>query len=359
VGGRNRPGLGLAAASYRHEVSRADEAHLHVHNVIVNAVAVPVLDADGRPVLDEHGVGRTVWRALDGEVLLRHVRTAGFVGAAVLRHELSARRGLTWGPVRNGVADVAGFPRELLEAFSTRRGQVLEEFAQLVDAGFAPDAATLAAAQRASRAPKRVLADEQVRAVQGRRLAAAGWTPEQVRALADPRPRRIDPPDAQDVAELYERLAGPAGLTERATTFGWREVVQAVAGWAADRLDAEAITTIAQRFLADPRVVLLSTAGRRRRSLPDPPTPPSTSSRPSAGCWPCAAPAAHPARQRPSTRSWSRRRSAPCPPTWTAACPASRRDSSADCSPTAAWSGWQSGRRAPARPRPCARSYTP
>ena len=47
VGGRNRPGLGLAAASYRHDVSRAAEGHLHVHNVIVNAVAVPVADVPG------------------------------------------------------------------------------------------------------------------------------------------------------------------------------------------------------------------------------------------------------------------------------------------------------------------------
>jgi len=31
VGGANRPGLGLAVASYRHEVSRADEAHRPAH----------------------------------------------------------------------------------------------------------------------------------------------------------------------------------------------------------------------------------------------------------------------------------------------------------------------------------------
>src|SRR6266536_2505198 len=74
VGGRNRPGLGLAAASYRHEVSRADEAHLHVHNVIVNAVLVPVVDEDGQPVLNGNGVGHSEWRALDGEVLLAHVK---------------------------------------------------------------------------------------------------------------------------------------------------------------------------------------------------------------------------------------------------------------------------------------------
>ncbi len=270
VGGRNRPGLGLAAASYRHEVSRADEAHLHVHNVIVNAVAVPLVDGDGRPVLDDNGVGRIEWRALDGEVLLSQVKTAGYVGAAVLRRELAARRGLVWGPVRNGVADLAGFPRELVEAFSTRRGQVLEEFAQLVDAGFAPDPATMAAAQRRSRDPKRVLADAQVDAIQAGRLATAGWTRDRLLTLAAPTTRQVEPPDAADVAALYDRLAGPGGLTERATTFDRREVVQAVAAWAGDRLDAEAIETVAARFLADPRVVLLSTTGRRSRSQPEP-----------------------------------------------------------------------------------------
>jgi conjugative relaxase-like TrwC/TraI family protein len=270
VGGWNRPGLGLAAVSYRHEVSRADEAHLHVHNVIVNAVLVPVVDEDGQPVLDRNGVGRSQWRALDGEVLLGQVKAAGYVGAAVLRHELSVRRGLRWGPVRNGVAELAGFPRDVLEAFSSRRGQVLEEFAQLVHAGFTPDAATLAAAQRASRAPKRVLADEQVRAIQTERLRATGWTPDQVRGLAAPGEHRIQPPTEAAIRGWYDRLAGPVGLTERTPTFSPREVVQAVAAWAGDRLDAEAISTIAERFLADPRVVLLSTAGRRRRSLPDP-----------------------------------------------------------------------------------------
>jgi hypothetical protein len=49
VGGRTQPGLGLAAACYRHEVSRADEAHLHAHVVIANEVPIPLLDEDGRP----------------------------------------------------------------------------------------------------------------------------------------------------------------------------------------------------------------------------------------------------------------------------------------------------------------------
>jgi conjugative relaxase-like TrwC/TraI family protein len=269
VGGRNRPGLGLAAASYRHDVSRAAEAHLHVHNVIVNAVAVPLVDADGRAQLDGHGRQRIVWRALDGEVLMAHVKTAGYLGAAAMRHELSRRRGLVWGPIRNGVAELADFPTELLEAFSTRTGEVEAAFTELVAAGREPDGATHAAAQRASRAPKKVLADDEVRAIQARRLAEAGWTRQQVRDLGARRPRVPAPPTPADVAALYDRLAGPYGLTEHRPTFGLREVHQAVAEWAGDRLGAEGVAVLAERFLADSRLVLLTTAGRRRSSRPE------------------------------------------------------------------------------------------
>jgi hypothetical protein len=264
--GRNRPGAGLAVASYRHEISRAEEAHLHVHNIIVNAVPVPLHHEDGRPVLDEHGVARVEWRALDSEVLHAHVKTAGYVGAAALRHELARRRGLTWGVVRNGVAELDAFPRALLEAFSTRHGEVAEEFAQLVEEGFTPDAGTLAAAQRGSRAPKRVLADAEVEAIQRRKLTEAGWTAGQVRALAAPQDRELEPPSRAQVQALFDRLAGPAGLAEQQPVFTQREVHQHVAAWAGDRLDAAGVEKLAERFLADPRIVLVASKARRRRN---------------------------------------------------------------------------------------------
>jgi conjugative relaxase-like TrwC/TraI family protein len=49
VDGRNRPAEGFAVASFVHDTSRADEAHLHLHNLIVNAVRVALLDDDGGP----------------------------------------------------------------------------------------------------------------------------------------------------------------------------------------------------------------------------------------------------------------------------------------------------------------------
>ena len=108
VDGRNRPGEGFGVASFVHDTSRANEAHLHLHNLIVNAVRVPLLDDDGRPVVDRHGTPQVVWRAPDGDTLMRHVKTAGYLGAAELRTSWP-RGGGEWGPVRSGVAELAAF----------------------------------------------------------------------------------------------------------------------------------------------------------------------------------------------------------------------------------------------------------
>lgn len=202
VAGRNRPADGFGVVSFVHDTSRANEAHLHTHNLIVNAVRVPLLDDAGRPQVDEHGAPEVVWRAPDGDILMRHVKTAGYLGAAELRHQLATRWGVEWGPVRSGVAELAAFPEALLHAFSTRHDQVSEEFAQMVESGFEPGAVTEAAAQRASRAPKMVLADGKVRAIQLAKLAEIGWTAQGVRGLVSVG-RAVSPPviDAEkDVA---------------------------------------------------------------------------------------------------------------------------------------------------------------
>ncbi|MDP9388980.1 MAG: relaxase domain-containing protein, partial [Actinomycetota bacterium] len=271
VDGRNQPGDGLAVVSYVHDVSRANEAHLHVHNLVPNAVRVVVRDVDGRPVTGPDGQPRVEWRALDSGALLRHVRTAGFVGAAQLRHDLAARWGVEWNTVRNGVAEIAGFPPELLHALSSRHDQVVEEFAQLVEDGHQADGATEDAAQRRSRPPKTVFADVEMRALQARKLAEIGWSPEAVLALVDVPARDVEPVPESNVAELADLLVGPCGLTARQNTFTARDVHQGVAQWAGDRLSAMEIRGIAEGFLADCRVVLCGLGDRSRtRQDPDP-----------------------------------------------------------------------------------------
>jgi conjugative relaxase-like TrwC/TraI family protein len=366
VGGKNRPGLGLAVASYRHEISRAEEPHLHDHNIIVNGVPVPLIEDDASPVLDERGVARVEWRALDSEVLHAHVKTSGYVGAAALRQPFARLRGLPWGPVRNGVAELAGFPAGLLEPFSSRHGETHEEFAQLVDAGFAPDAATLAAAQRGSRKAKRVLPDAAIAAIQRRRLAAAGWAPEQVRALGATRERRPTAPGDEEISALFDRLAGPRGVTERQSTFTARDACQQVAAWAADRLDGEAIERIAERFLADPG----SCTSRQRRAggatSRSGPSRRWNCWRPKTACWPCAgrggstvAPFPVPRSTPISSRQRSPRSATNCgtpPAARRRACPVSRPTSCAPWSPPGTWPDRSSARPAPGRPRRCGRS---
>jgi hypothetical protein len=152
---------------------------------------------------------------LDGEVLLRHVKTAGIWGAASLRHELARRRGLAWGTVRNGVAD---FPREVLEAFSTRTGELTEELLQLVDAGFNADAAT----QRGSRAAQRVLSDPEVETIQQRRLAEVGYSVDQIRQLGaqvTKRPSLTDTAEQRTTPRATRRRGSPCSGSDCAE---WR-----------------------------------------------------------------------------------------------------------------------------------------
>jgi conjugative relaxase-like TrwC/TraI family protein len=235
VGGRNRPAEGFGVVSFVHDTSRAEEAHLHTHNLIANAVRIALVDDVGKPILDDNANPIALWRAPDSHALLCHVETAGYLGAAELRQQLALRWGVEWGPVRSGVAELAAFPERLLRAFSTRHDQIEEEFARMVEAGLDAGPATEVAAQRSTRAPKKVLADEAVRAVQAAKLSDIGWSAGRVQALVEggkTRPVAVDP---ADVAELHARLVGPLGLTERQTTFTSRDVHQAVAAWARDR----------------------------------------------------------------------------------------------------------------------------
>ena len=102
------PAEGLVAAAFRHRVSRALDPALHTHVLVAN--------------LGRSADGRT--GALDGRALYRHQTTAGYLYQAELRHRLSHWLGVEWGPVRRGMADLEGVPREVVRAFSRRRVEI-------------------------------------------------------------------------------------------------------------------------------------------------------------------------------------------------------------------------------------------
>jgi len=110
-------GEGFVSAAFTHRTSRAGDPLLHTHVVTGNLTRGP----DGR------------WTALDGRHLYQQARTAGFLYQAVLRQELTERLGVSWQPVENGVADIDGISREVVEQFSQRRREILDRMAGVVE----------------------------------------------------------------------------------------------------------------------------------------------------------------------------------------------------------------------------------
>jgi conjugative relaxase-like TrwC/TraI family protein len=106
-------GGGFVGAAFRHRSSRAGDPLLHTHVVVANAARGP----DGR------------WTALDGRLLYRHAKTAGYLYHAALRAELTERLGVRWHEVQHGTADVVGVPRAVIQHFSRRRAEILEYMA--------------------------------------------------------------------------------------------------------------------------------------------------------------------------------------------------------------------------------------
>ena len=235
------PAEGLVAAAFRHRTSRNLDPHLHTHVLIAN---------QGQAVDDG------LWRTLDARYLYAQQTTAGYLYQAVLRWELTTRLGVAWGPVVNGHADLAGVPRDLIEAFSTRSAEMADFLA--VQRGEASDGEvregwTAKEAQLAAhktRQAKQRLADGAPLRLRWREQATAlGWTPERFDALLGQTEATL--PSADALGRVAVELAGPDGLTAERSTFDLGDVVR---GWVA-RLPhgapADVIVALATRTVAD------------------------------------------------------------------------------------------------------------
>ena len=225
---------GYVAASFTEFTSRADDPQLHTHVVVGNRVQ----GVDG------------VWRALDARLLYRHKLAAGYLHEAVLRAELILRLGVRWQPVRNGMADIEGFTRHQIEAFSRRRRQ-LEEWRQ--EQGLADTAAAREVAALATRSPKRNRPLEELHVQWKRRAAQVGLTDKRIVRMMG-RSRQVTPADPET---LLERLASPEGLTAQMSTFGKPEVVKEIAAALPQGGSGDQIQTLADVFLETGDVVPL------------------------------------------------------------------------------------------------------
>ena len=247
-GSSRRPATGIVAAGYVHATSRALDPQLHWHVVVAN--------------MAESLTGAVL--AVDGRALYAHAKTAGYLAAAQLRHELASSLGVEWEPVERGLADVAGVGGAAISEMS-KRSEEIDELTGVL--GVDSLAARQAAAYATRAAKERAVDPEALRPAWHQRLDAVGFD---ARSAAACYGRQAAPllVTADDRASLFATLAGGYGVTEMASTFDRRDVVQFVAQWAGDRLDAAGICDLADQWLTTDAVVTLD-AGRREGRTAD------------------------------------------------------------------------------------------
>ncbi len=211
VDGRRRhpDSLGLTVGTFRQTTSRADDPQVHTHAVI----SAKVRTDEGR------------WLALDARYLKRHQRMLGGLYQSVLRAELSHRYGVAWEPIVNGQAEIAGLPRELLEVFSKRAGQVEDALAAKVGEfrrreGRDPTTWERAALCREASADTRACkTGNGVGGLRTRWAAEAAeldWTPSRVAAAVDGAGLRREPVPMVTVEEVIDQLSVSGSTWTRA-----------------------------------------------------------------------------------------------------------------------------------------------
>ncbi len=227
----------FVSAAFRHRTSREGDPHLHTHVVTANMV----YNTDG------------TCTTLDGRVVYRHSKAGGCIYEAELRRLLTLRLGIEWGPVKDGIADVATMPAEVLRHFSKRRAQIE---AQLDDLGYSsPKAAEIAALD--TRKPKDLGASpfglrdrwvEEARSID--------YEPDQLPKLFDRGAPTVL--TAADIEAVNAKLESPHGLTANASTFDRRMAIIEWTNHLPQGLGPAAVEALADQFLARAEVVSVS-----------------------------------------------------------------------------------------------------
>jgi hypothetical protein len=251
-------GQGLLAVGFDHRTSREGDPLLHTHLVIANRVQGP----DGR------------WTALDGRDLYRHRLAADAIYRATYQHELVRTLGVEWTAADvHGNRELQEVSEALVRAFSKRTDQIDTELDRLVADGQERTPRLVKWAVQATRKPKQHEAPDTLYGRWRAEASERGVDPDTlVRTVTDRTANRDQDQrvSAEAAVRLFDRLAGPDGLTATSSTFTRPEVLVALgAGLAgADRTELE---VLADRFLAERAVSVVAdrALGERRWSTPE------------------------------------------------------------------------------------------
>jgi len=256
-------GQGLLGVGFDHRTSREGDPLLHTHLVIANRVQGP----DGR------------WTALDGRDLYRHRLAADAIYRATYQRELVRTLGVEWTPADTyGNRELQGIPEGLVRCFSKRTGQIDAELDRLGTDGGERTPRLVKWAVHATRKPKEHETPDTLYDRWRTEAAERGHDPDTlVRAVTGRTANRDQDrtASADMTGRLFDRLAGPDGLTATASTFARPEVLVALgaglagAGLAgAGRTELEAL---ADRFLVERAVSVVADRALEERhwSTPD------------------------------------------------------------------------------------------
>jgi len=251
-------GQGVLAVGFDHRTSREGDPLLHTHLVVANRVQGP----DGR------------WTALDGRDLYRHRLAADAIYRASYQRELARTLGVEWTPAdSHGNRELLGMPEELVRSFSKRAGQIDAELDRLVADRRERTPRLVEWAVQATRKPKQHETPDTLYSRWRQEAAERGVDPDTlVRTLTGRTPNRVQDRtvSAEAVARLFDRLAGPEGLTEHASTFTRPEVLVALgAGLAGAR--RAVLEELADKFCGERAVNVVAdrTLDERRWSTPE------------------------------------------------------------------------------------------
>ncbi len=231
---------GIVAGAFDHRTSRAGDPLLHTHVVTANMTSTI------------NARGEMEWRTIPGAGLFEHAKAAGHLYQAHLRHLLTLRLGVEFGPVVNGHADITGVPEQVVDLFSKRRTEIGE---MLSEAGSTSARAAQIATLETRKAKDYGVDAETVEAGWRVEAAEAGFGPEQVAACFG----RVSATEVTEgrIGVLMETLGGPHGLTERSATFARTDVIEAVACAVGSAASARRVEALTDRFLASSRALLV------------------------------------------------------------------------------------------------------
>ena len=253
---------GFVAAAFRHRTSRAEDPHLHTHVLVANMAH----KEDG------------TWGALDARLLYAWAKTCGYLYESELRARLTRELGAEWTPVRNGIAEVEGVERSVIDRFSKRRHELLGATQAVTDRinrerlklGLprieSDSERARDIASHETRARKLLgLATDELRARWREEAASAGYDRHTILAQLE----RIPPEQRGPVPEAPGTLVARArSLTEVVSTFGLRDALQAASASRSEGLTVREARLLTAAMMESPEVVpLAGVAGLRRQDV--------------------------------------------------------------------------------------------